>query len=605
MEKRFLTMLLLSLWAGIFILLLRVFLPVLRQRYTARWRCLVWMLLTVRLLIPFTLQLPQALLWPDTPQSAVIQEEAVYQLADADLQQIPIPLPVPMDSPLNSIFTIRLASQIWLGGMTVFATAQICAYLRLRRQIWRWRSPASARVQACWEKVSHELAVQHLPPLFLCPAIGTPMLVGALRPNLLLPHEDYSEDQLRCIFRHELIHLRRGHLWCKLAILLANCVHWFNPAIYLLADEANKDIELACDEETILGFSDNERAIYGSSIIGALPRQRRKDLMFTTNFGGAKEAIKLRLAALFDEKTKRRGRLGFCGILILVVALGITLPNQTTAAPQKDNMLIQTTELPIQQLPHQVDFTGITSANRIQLGPYVLTSGVNYTLTASWTEGGDETLHCVGINADTTPNGIRQTYTITSGKPLQFTVPKDGYYYTEIPQSRPHTDVQSYFVRNDNSSGAVIINAVELLRYDDSSPYLHSSVTNHSGRNIKEYQQGMMTFDQSGQPLQMFWNPFSDGPKSHYFLYDWGEQDIPAGITDDTPGGWSIDDAQHKRNGTTSIAYALYCFKEITFDDGTTWKNPDFQKWLDTYRNQAIDPQRLDQYYPYSTMISE
>lgn len=57
-------------------------------------------------------------------------------------------------------------------------------------------------------------------------------------------------------------------------------------------------------------------------------------------------------------------------------------------------------------------------------------------------------------------------------------------------------------------------------------------------------------------------------------------------------------------NDTDSLAYAIYCFKQITFDDGTTWENPQYQQWLDTYQNKTISPKALQGYYPYSVAVS-
>ena len=601
-EMIFLKILAISLWACGFILLLKLCLPFLRKRYTAWWRCLIWVLLAVRLLVPLTLQFPAMQQFrADTGRSATSMAAVRYLVIEAEERKEPevlYPAEVPQELSVTGI-----AASVWLGGMVIFAVIQSFFYLRFRHQIRRFSLPASTPVQDSCSRLCGELAIGRVPAVSICSVIGTPLLAGVLRPRLLLPHEHYDQQELLCIFRHELIHLHRGDLWYKLVFLLANCIHWFNPAVYLMTAEAGKDIEMACDEEAVQTFNKDERVFYGNSLIRALPKKRRMDLMMTTNFGSAKETMKLRLNALLDGRFRSRGWLGLCLMMGLIVILGAGLPFPVTASP-KDGLTAGTTELPLQRLPHIVQFAdGETSVQRIQCGPYTLSAGIEYTLTITWKEGGEAALNCVGIGEDAVQNGIRSSYTITGGIPLQLTVPADGYYYMEIPGGLAHTDLRYELKPLVLAAASVTFNYVELLHYSDGSPYLHDSVTNNSGRNIKEYERGMMAFDKEGNPLKMRWNPFSDMPKSHYFLYDWGEEDILDGAVHEVSGGWSLDTAQKPVNDTGAIGYVIYCFRQITFDDGSVWINPDYEQWLDTYQDKKVNPELLAGYYPYTVSL--
>lgn len=51
------------------------------------------------------------------------------------------------------------------------------------------------------------------------------------------------------------------------------------------------------------------------------------------------------------------------------------------------------------------------------------------------------------------------------------------------------------------------------------------------------------------------------------------------------------------------IAYVLYCDKEITFEDGTVWKNSDFESWRSTYEGKKTDTALLKTYYPFRQII--
>ena len=68
---------------------------------------------------------------------------------------------------------------------------------------------------------------------------------------LLLPEEDYTEDELSMVFRHELVHLKRRDLYVKLGLTLACALHWYNPAVYVLCKQVSFWQESSCDEAVI------------------------------------------------------------------------------------------------------------------------------------------------------------------------------------------------------------------------------------------------------------------------------------------------------------------------------------------------------------------
>ena len=75
------------------------------------------------------------------------------------------------------------------------------------------------------------------------------MLVGFFRPTILLPSEHLPDSDARYILAHELTHFRRRDLWKKFLVNMIQCIHWFNPIVYLL----NRDFDLiTCAHTTVL-----------------------------------------------------------------------------------------------------------------------------------------------------------------------------------------------------------------------------------------------------------------------------------------------------------------------------------------------------------------
>lgn len=319
-----------SLGSAGLILLLRLAMPWLRRRYTAKWQCFIWLLLAIRLLIPLTAVVP-AITWNDSPAQIIREQEPIrYQIVDPDETQVP-PLPT-TSKVLSPAAPVQLAKLFWLAGMMIYGMVQVFFYLQFTLRSRRWSTAAAEPLQTRWQATAKILSLRNTPELLVCPAVDTPLLVGGNHVRLLLPHENFSTMELDCIFRHELTHYRRGDLWYKLLLTLVNGVHWFNPFVYLLVSEAGKALEIACDEEVARNMDEHARMLYGNSILNALPRQKRRNAILTTSFGSAKATMKLRLSALFDHRSKRRGLAAFAMVAVIAGLLGGTMTPVSAAS---------------------------------------------------------------------------------------------------------------------------------------------------------------------------------------------------------------------------------------------------------------------------------
>ncbi len=90
--------------------------------------------------------------------------------------------------------------------------------------------------------------------------LDSPVMTGMISPVILLPDMAFTEEELSMILRHELVHWKRRDIWYKFVLLLANAVHWFNPLVWVMARQADQDIEISCDGAVLAGkmnFSGN------------------------------------------------------------------------------------------------------------------------------------------------------------------------------------------------------------------------------------------------------------------------------------------------------------------------------------------------------------
>ena len=66
--------------------------------------------------------------------------------------------------------------------------------------------------------------------------VDSPVSYGFFQPVIILPKNLATEDKeaLQCILLHEGIHIRYLHYIWKIVAVIAVCIHWFNPCMWLL-----------------------------------------------------------------------------------------------------------------------------------------------------------------------------------------------------------------------------------------------------------------------------------------------------------------------------------------------------------------------------------
>ena len=135
-----------------------------------------------------------------------------------------------------------------------------------------------------------------------CPDVSTPLLVGALRPVIVLPEKSYPSPDMENILRHELSYYRRGDLWFKWFVMAVNCVHWVNPMAYVICREINRACEPACDEAVIAEMTESQRRDYGETLLNLASSHRLPVGILTTNMGEEKARLKERIVNIMRYK---------------------------------------------------------------------------------------------------------------------------------------------------------------------------------------------------------------------------------------------------------------------------------------------------------------
>lgn len=190
---------------------------------------------------------------------------------------------------------------------------------------------ARRKLMSMVDKSSGEVAVEELkrlykrrffrfrPRIYKSPYENLTMSIGIIRPIILL-QEDYSEEELEFILKHELYHITRGDLLIRLFLELAGCLHWFNPLIYHLEEHFDGVSETSCDEKVVSGCTKEQRAIYARLIIRSMQNGRQELILINSLEGdGYADAVERVKLIMNTKQISKWGKALATGIFVLMI----------------------------------------------------------------------------------------------------------------------------------------------------------------------------------------------------------------------------------------------------------------------------------------------
>ncbi len=99
-----------------------------------------------------------------------------------------------------------------------------------------------------------------------CEDIDSSFVFGIIRPKIYMPVNLSSETE-KHIIAHEKVHIKRLDHISKLLAFVALSVYWFCPLVWVWFILLCRDIEYACDERVIESYSNIERKQYAYAIL--------------------------------------------------------------------------------------------------------------------------------------------------------------------------------------------------------------------------------------------------------------------------------------------------------------------------------------------------
>lgn len=333
----------------------------LKNRFTARWKYVVWLAVAMSLLVPARLPSNFSLINFKVPgiessgnekitakriisadaDSANVNSSKVNSedssTADSKMQDTAVTGKaftgavlkdeVQSDSASASLsgrHIVPLAAKIfmivWLAGAVIKLLAEICAYCFSMRSLKRMSLPVNNLMKwKMYRDVCEQKGIRRRPELMQNAGLSTPLLAGLFRTKLYLPAVSYSAKELKLVYHHELTHYLHRDLWYKMLLRICASVYWFNPALLFMLWEADKDIENLCDAEVVRVCSRAERKLYRKLLLRTVAIDDQVPYV-TASLNDSSMVFKDRILYMLNMKKLRKNVLP--GVILAMVLVG-------------------------------------------------------------------------------------------------------------------------------------------------------------------------------------------------------------------------------------------------------------------------------------------
>ncbi len=318
MTEIFKSILIMSLTAAAVSAFLLIIKPITRRIFSPRWNYYIWLFVLIIMLVPVSLRLPGHIGYRSV------------SIPDGGYPEIyAVSAPAQDQMTLLQLFDryAGILSKIQLGGTILFFGIRMFGYSRFIRLMRK----KSTLCSGCKGQINI--------PVRKSEFIAAPIIVGLFRPVLYLP--DASDEKLKYVFMHEMIHQKRRDLIIKWLAVLASVIHWFNPFSYIVLRQIDTECELSCDFEATKKLSAAERKEYMKTIL-AFAEINTTGKPLVAQFSSDKRLLKRRFSLIKTPPRTCSAMSAMSGLLALIILLCAACVNgrfKPNKSPESQNLI--------------------------------------------------------------------------------------------------------------------------------------------------------------------------------------------------------------------------------------------------------------------------
>lgn len=303
----------------ILILAIVIIRPIFINRLPKKTFWLLWNIVLLRLLVPFRIPFEfsvYSLLNKLRAPGTITKVPVAKFMPELDIEQT-----VTAGGMLNSVADLAVSGWglLWGIGMILCMVFFIIAYMRCYRE-FQISLPVDSIFVKRWLK-EHK-RIRNI-SIRQSGSIQAPLTYGITRSVILLPKNTDWENyqQLEYILQHEYTHICHFDTWIKMITVIALCIHWFNPLVWVMYVLFNRDIELVCDESVVRRLGEGRKASYARMLID-MEEIQSGFMPLCNNF--SKHAMEERIISIMKTKKMTFGAIFAAVVIITSVVMMLT-----------------------------------------------------------------------------------------------------------------------------------------------------------------------------------------------------------------------------------------------------------------------------------------
>jgi TonB family protein len=227
------------------------------------------------------------------------------------------------------------------------AWSSVVCVLALRAG-WQWlglrRLVQSARASPMWQRRLDSLAIQFgvsgRVKILSSAAVGSPVLIGVVRPVILLPVAlmcGMTISQVELILAHELAHVRRLDPLFNALQVIVETLYFHHPLVRWVSREVRQEREI-CSDAVVLSQFPACRRDYIGALATLGESQRAHSLILASNGGLLLERVQL-IASRYPPDAGRGSPVRFVAVILGVVLAICMAPRESSFGPAADAWL--------------------------------------------------------------------------------------------------------------------------------------------------------------------------------------------------------------------------------------------------------------------------
>lgn len=245
----------------------------------------------------------------------------------------------PLASPSHPSPWMGWLVMVWLAGVAALSLRAAGGWYLVRSLTRRETSALPAALLQRCRQLQHRLAVAGPVRFLLSHRIHVPMVIGFLRPVILIPVSalaGLSPQQLDALILHELAHIRRLDTITNMLLVVVETILFYHPAVWWAARQVRMEREHACDDVAVSACGD--AGLYVEALT-SLATWKGTGLVLAASGGKLKD----RAARLLEPPAQSRNAslsavtgLALLGLVIASVAVAQAASKEAGAYPSND-----------------------------------------------------------------------------------------------------------------------------------------------------------------------------------------------------------------------------------------------------------------------------